>query len=152
MDFLKKVMFRMELDRPEVFLEKGVLKICSKFTGEHRCRSVISIKLLCNLIEIALLHGRSLVNLLHIFRTPFLKNTSGWLLLNPLSHDLVIGNLHAYGFQHDALELLHSFLSKIWYRTKVNTSFSSWEELIKGVPQGSDLVPLLFNLYLNDLF
>ena len=34
---------------PEVFLEKGVLKICSKFTGEHPCRSVISIKLLCTL-------------------------------------------------------------------------------------------------------
>ena len=32
--------------RPEVFLEKGVLKICSKFTGEHPCRSVISTKLL----------------------------------------------------------------------------------------------------------
>ena len=33
--------------RPEVFLGKGVLKICRKFTGEHPCRSVISIKLLC---------------------------------------------------------------------------------------------------------
>ena len=32
---------------PEVFLRKGVLKICSKFTGEHPCRNVISIKLLC---------------------------------------------------------------------------------------------------------
>ena len=32
---------------PEVFLEKGVLKICSKFTGEHPCGSAISIKLLC---------------------------------------------------------------------------------------------------------
>ena len=32
--------------RPEVFLGKGVLKICSKFTGEHPCRSAISIKLL----------------------------------------------------------------------------------------------------------
>ena len=29
----------------EVFLGKSVLKICSKFTGEHPCRSVISIKL-----------------------------------------------------------------------------------------------------------
>ena len=35
--------------RPEVFLRKGVLKICSKFTGEHACRSVISIKLLITL-------------------------------------------------------------------------------------------------------
>ena len=64
-----------------MFLEKGVLKTCSKFTGEHPCRSVISIKLLCNFIEIALQHGCSPVNLLHICRTPFPKNTSGWLLL-----------------------------------------------------------------------
>ena len=64
--------------RPEVFLEKDVLKICSKFTGEHPCRSVISIKLQSNFIEIVLLHECSPVNLLHIFRrTPkefFLKN------------------------------------------------------------------------------
>ena len=32
---------------PEVFLEKGVLKICIKFTGEYPCQSVVSIKLLC---------------------------------------------------------------------------------------------------------
>ena len=36
---------------PEVFLGKGVLKICSKFTGEHTHRKVISIKLLCNFIH-----------------------------------------------------------------------------------------------------
>ena len=34
-----------------------------------------------NVIEIALQHGCSLVNLVHIFKTPFLKSTSGWLLL-----------------------------------------------------------------------
>ena len=67
-------------------LSRGVLsKSCSenmlKFTGEHSCRSVISIKLLCNFIEIALWHGCSPVNLLNIFRTTFSKNTSGWLLL-----------------------------------------------------------------------
>ena len=64
-----------------MFLGKTVLKICSLFTGEHPCRSTFSIKLLCNFIENAIRHGRSPVNLLHIFRTPFLKNTSGWLLL-----------------------------------------------------------------------
>ena len=64
-----------------MFLGKGVLKICIKFTGEHPCRSVISIKLLCNFIEIALRHGCSPVNLLHIFKTPFPKNTCRWLLL-----------------------------------------------------------------------
>ena len=67
--------------RPEVFLEKGVLKTCSKFTGEHPCQSAISIKLQSNFIEIALRHGCSVANLLHILRTSFPKNSSGWLLL-----------------------------------------------------------------------
>ena len=66
---------------PEVFLGKGVLKICNKFTGEHP-RSAISIKLHSNCIEIRLRHGSSHVNLLHIFRAPFTKNTYRWLLLN----------------------------------------------------------------------
>ena len=66
---------------PEVFCEKGVLKICRKFTGDRPCRNVISIKLLCNLIEIILWHGCSPVNLLHFFRTPFSKNTIRGLFL-----------------------------------------------------------------------
>ena len=64
-----------------MFLGKGVLKIYSKFTGEYPCRSVISIKMFCNFIEITLRHGYSPVNLLHIFKTPFVKDTSGGLLL-----------------------------------------------------------------------
>ena len=63
--------FRSNL--PEVFLGKGVLKICYKFTGEQPCRSAILLKLQNNFIEIALRHGCSLVNLLHVFRTPFPK-------------------------------------------------------------------------------
>ena len=66
---------------PEVFLGKGVLKICSKFTVEHPYRSAISIKLQSNVIEITLRYGCFPVNLLHIFRAPFPKNTSGRLLL-----------------------------------------------------------------------
>ena len=64
-----------------MFLRKGVLKTCSKFTGGHPCRSVISIKLQSNFIEIILWHGCAPVNLLHVFRTSFPKNTSGRLLL-----------------------------------------------------------------------
>ena len=43
-------------------------------------QSVISMKLQSNFIQITLRHGCSLVNLLHFFRTPLSKNTSGWLL------------------------------------------------------------------------
>ena len=67
---------------PEVISGKGILKIRKKFTGEQLHRSVISIKLLCNFIEIKLRYGCSLVNLLHIFRTPFSENTCKGLLLH----------------------------------------------------------------------
>ena len=53
-----------------MFLWKCVLKIYSKFTEEHPCRSVISINLLCKFIKIALRHGRFPVNLSeHLWRT-----------------------------------------------------------------------------------
>ena len=76
---------RVRSSHPEVFLRKGVLKICSKFTREHPCRSTISIKFQSNFIEITLRHRCSSVTLLHIFRTPFLNNAFGWLLLKGCS-------------------------------------------------------------------
>ena len=65
-----------------MFLEKSVLKICSKLTAEYPCRIAIPIKFQSNFIKVTLRHGCSPVNLLHIFRTPFLKNTSEGLFLN----------------------------------------------------------------------
>ena len=55
-----------------MFLGKRVLKICVKYTVEHPCRSVISIKLQSNFIDITLRYGYSSVNLLHISGTSFL--------------------------------------------------------------------------------
>ena len=76
------VFLMFKSSRAEVFWGKGVLRICSKLAGEHPSPSVISIKFQSNFIEITLRHGCSPINLLHIFRTSFPKNTSGWLLLN----------------------------------------------------------------------
>ena len=69
-----------------------------------------------------------------------------------IDHELLIAKLHAYGFDTDALKLIYSYLMGRKQRTKINSSYSSFAEILFGVPQGSILGPLLFKVYICDLF
>ena len=69
-----------------------------------------------------------------------------------LDHGLLIARMKAYGFDNNALLLIHSYLINRYQRVSINSNYSSWSEILKGVPQEYILGPLLFNIYLSDLF
>ena len=68
-----------------------------------------------------------------------------------INHELLIAKLDAYGFNHNSLRTILSYLSNRKHRTKVNNSYSKWKTIKTGVPQGSILGVLLFNIYINDM-
>ena len=67
-----------------------------------------------------------------------------------IRHNILTTKLHANGFSHYALMLVYSYLANQQHNFKVNGTFSNYKHIKLGVPHGTVLGPLLFNIYDND--
>ena len=106
----------------------------------------------------------------HSFETSLLRLTEDWKAsrdrkelvavvsmdlskaFDTIPHALLLAKLSAYGLNGSACALLEGNLSVRMQRMKIGDAYASWPTVRRGVPQGSVLGPMFFNIFLNGLF
>ena len=66
--------------------------------------------------------------------------------------DCMLAKLEAYGLSGNNIKIMRSYLTGRKQRVKIGNGTSEWADILKGVPQVSILWPILFNIFLNDMF
>ena len=138
--YLSKVFEKLLSMNINVFFENKFSSLLCGFRAIHSTQ-----KALLKLLQ----HWQSCLNNSGIVGTILMDLSKAF---DCLPHDLLIAKLEAYGFSCISLKLIFSYLGGRFQRVKIGSVFSKWLEILLGVPQGSILGPLLFNIFINDFF
>ena len=157
--FKKNERNKIENYRP-VSILNGMSKIYERFI--HNSLSSFAENILSNFISAyrkAYSSNHVLLRLIENWRKSLdNKNFVGTVLMDLskafdcIPHDLLVAKLHAYGLSEDTVTFIYSYLKRRKQGVKINNTESLFQILLSGIPQGSILGPILFNIFINDLF
>ena len=146
-----------------VSLTSVVGKICEIVIKEKWVKYLEENEIIAN-SQFGFRKGRSCVTNLLSFYTRVIDevdNRDGWVdavyldikkAFDRVPHKRLLGKLeHIGGLRGKILKWMRDYLKDREMRTVIKDNYSSWSKVTSGVPQGSVLAPIMFQIYINDM-